>query len=44
MSLADVAPSPQEAFGPFVALCLCAVVVVAIAGLVFFLVKRSKKP
>jgi hypothetical protein len=41
--LEDVAPSPQETFGPLVAACVCAVLVVAVVVVVVVLVMRARK-
>jgi hypothetical protein len=41
--LADIAPSPEETFGPFVALCLAFVVVIAVAVVVVVLVSRARR-
>jgi hypothetical protein len=41
--LADVAPSPQETFGPIAAVCICLVVVLAAVVVAVVLVRRSRQ-
>jgi hypothetical protein len=41
--LADIAPDPQQTFGPYVAICLAVVVVVAVVVVAVVLLRRANK-